>query len=926
MYYSNVQSLCANLPKIEQVVAETQPDIIFLSETRITADMYQGEFCIDNYVVYTSVSPSRHSGGVCVYVKSSISSSLVYEYSYGYCNFLIVDVLEGDLRGRYMCTYRSPASSAADFTNKLEEICNLYNSSSFTIVGDVNINVHRSVNSAEKSVFLRKMSTQGLIQKVKSFTRIYGDSKSLIDVCCTNNQCFKVQVVKNDQIADHKAILITKKVTYKTRSFKVIMDRSAYSRERMLRQFDDVFDKDVFASQDLHEKCFYFEENVKNSVNFFVKRKTVDVDYSKKWFDANLHEIRALRNRAGLRAEFDPSVENWAEYRRARNRYNKQIKRCKNDFIMSTINENIDDPKKLWREIKRYENGNDVKIAHVVHEGLRFDAAREIAQVFNDFFVDSIVRITDDIEDMPYCSLIDTRIVSEWTDFTELSYPKMKKLLKDIKTKSGIDNVNARVLGDVTDRFASELLSIINESLREGLCPEFWRRTTVTPIRKVAGTHEVANFRAVNNISVGDKIIQKFVKERLEMHLRINNILVENQSAFRQHHSCESAFNLLLNDWKLEVEAGNKVVCVFLDLKRAFETVDRKILLDKMKEYGISGNAHNWFKSWLENRQQCTVFNGEKSSFRQINVGVPQGTPLSCILFLLYINCIVKCLTHCKINLFADDAVIWISGKDMNELLAMLNTELDRVYEYLCKNKLKLNIQKTKCMVIGGRQTDEIDVIINGEKLDVVDKIKYLGVMVDKKLRFRDNTDFVLKKMTKKINWLRRMRNKFDQKTKLLVLKSLIMPHIDYCSTVLFLMCNEEIQLLQKAQNMALRAILKEGPLARTDDMLTRLELMSVKQRIHFNVLVILYKARVGLLPDYMCRNLTEVQSVQVYPLRSNHLYRLPNLFTASARNSLFHKGVNIFNDFLKRNQLTNDLGKDKTLITQYVMQYIERR
>lgn len=412
------------------------------------------------------------------------------------------------------------------------------------------------------------------------------------------------------------------------------------------------------------------------------------------------------------------------------------------------------------------------------------------------------------------------------------------------------------------------------------------------------------------------------MQEQLLLHLEINCVLNECQSGFRPKHSCESAFN----QWKKEIEQGNKIIVVFLDLKRAFETVDRKILVKKLENYGITGVVLKWFKSYLSDRKQYTVFKGEKSAEMRNDIEIMQRTPLSCLLFIIYINDIVKVLKKCNINLFCDDGLIWIAGKELRAMKSVINLELTCIYKCLNMNLLSLNVPKTKCMIIGGDTMGSGDIVINGEIIEKVELMKYLGVMVDSRLLFKENIEYLIKKMNKKTNWLRRMRHSLDKSTKLMVYKSVIFTHIDYCSSILYLARIEDIRSLQKIQNRALRSILNADRRSHIIEMLSSLKLLSVNQKIHFNVFLLLYKAMCGMLPKYMSKNLVSVQDVQPYMLRSNGQFRLPSYVKANTQNSLYFKGLKLLNEFMSRNTLSNNFESDKKKIMEFVKSFVAYR
>lgn len=926
MFYANVQSLLANFEKIETIVHEYSPNIIFCTETRIDDTIYTGEYAIQGYNCYTALSPTRHSAGVCVYIKLCVTSELILQQSIGYNSFLIIDILSGIHRGRWVCTYRSPNSSYDDYIHKLDDICNQYKVSGkpFSIIGDFNINVHNAVHHSSKTRLLRSMNIHGLKQKVSKYTRIAHGSKTLIDLLFTDNNTIKVNVIKNHQIADHKSLAIFKVHKVKERVIRTIIDRSKCIPENFMPLMNSNFNVELFHNMSLDQQCEYYQNVMKTSVAPFVSLKNVDIDYAKKWYSRELVSYRKERDSAHRKAEFTDNVNDWLDYRRIRNKYNKQISKAKAKYIKSTVIRCSDDPKKLWRELKKHEKGDSDHINYIQYKGIKYDDPKTCATLCNNYFIESIDELANGIPPVVYVNYIDKPILTEWEQFQVLNYVDLKSIMGKIKSKSGIDNVNVNVFDVVTDTFHKEFLSILNESLQNGICPSPWRKTIIRPIQKIYGTKNLEEFRAVNNITPDNKVVEKYIKEQLVKHLELNSIIHENQSAFREHHSCESAFNLIINKWKEERDNGNMILVVFLDLKRAFETVCRELLIKKMEAYGIKANVLKWFESWLMQRWQATEINGERSDFREITKGIPQGTPLSCVLFLVYINDFLSVLVKCNANLFADDAVIWLAGKCWKTLVENMNSDLERVSIYMKMNKLQLNVSKSKLLVIGGVNLSA-DVKIDDCLLERVVNVKYLGIIVDEKMKFRDNTDYVIKKMSKKVNWLRRMKKKLDRPTKISIYQSLILPHIDYCSSILFLITKEEMKELQKIQNQSMRAILDETIFAHTEDMLDTLNLPSINQRIAANVIMLLYKAKMGFFPRYMSCNLISLDSVQPYNLRRNELYRLPTFLSNNAQNSLYYKGIKLFNEFLTATALENNLKKDKQLINDYAKTKVAR-
>ena len=247
----------------------------------------------------------------------------------------------------------------------------------------------------------------------------------------------------------------------------------------------------------------------------------------------------------------------------------------------------------------------------------------------------------------------------------------------------------------------------------------------------------------------------------------------------------------------------------FFYLKRAFETISRPLLLNTIKRFGISSTAFRWFESYLSDRTQRTVFNDSVSSPVENDLGVPQGSVLGPLLFIMYINDMRRVLRFCDINLFADDTVLFIAAKNLKEAVSHLNEDLRSLSRWLKYKQLKLNIDKTKFMIFSRTVVnDDVSVIIDDETIGRVREIKYLGVIIDDNLKFNAHIDNVIKKIAKKYGILCRLKNELTISSKIQLYKSIISPHLDFCPTFLYLANNTQLLRLQRLQNRIMRLIL----------------------------------------------------------------------------------------------------------------------
>lgn len=916
----NVQSLLSNIAQIKLTVDEFRPIIFCCTESRVTEDINLAEFSIDGYSAAISCSKNRHSGGVVVYIQCNIRYKILENKVFDHNNIIVIDILDDACRGLWIVVYHSPNYPHALFINELELVIERFSHlhRNMTITGDFNINIHsNNLCTTYKQRLMSVARMFSLKQLVKKFTRVTQNSKTIIDHFYTSDTNFSLKVSGDDCIADHKSLLIYKVTQRKQYDYKEVIDRRLCTEDNIVAA---IVERKSVLNQTLpfEERAYAIKNIIENSVNSLIRQKFVSTSYAKIWYTPELHQLRRERDIAHSTAQLINDTESWRKYRYIKNKYNKQLDKAHNDDIKKVIIDCKDDQKKLWRALKSQMNNTEPLPNVITIRDQILSDEINIANHLNEFFVNSINEINQSIVHEPFRLTPLERNIQPLTTFVEATSDQILRILTNIKSKSGINNVNKDVVKSSMKAIGNEITDLINESLNTGIFPEAFKTTVVTPIQKVKGTCKAEELRPINNPGVLDKVLQTIVKNQLEQHIKHNHLLSDLQSAYREKHSCETALNLVIAKWKHHRYMGRKIVAVFLDLSRAFETIDREILLKVLRKNGIDGTVWVWFKSFLMNRKQRTKFKNKFSADIGIEIGVPQGTPLSSLLFIIYLNDIVKILKYCHINLFADDMLIWIAEENVLEAIRKLNEDLKRVFSFLNMMKLKLNITKTKWMVVGAETNEKVK--INEQEIEKVKEMKYLGLIVDNELSFKPNNEYLIKKVSKKVSFLRRLKKRLDVESRLTLYHSIIAPHFDFCSTILFLLPDYQIEKLQKLQNRAMRIILNVGHREHISDMLKNCDLLSVKQRIYFNVLFFMFKITRGLLPEYMSVMFKRLRDVQPYLLRNNGHLRPPNYVRSDAQCSLEYKGVIEFNKMLEYGVSTfNEVERFKQSLKAYV-------
>ena len=285
----------------------------------------------------------------------------------------------------------------------------------------------------------------------------------------------------------------------------------------------------------------------------------------------------------------------------------------------------------------------------------------------------------------------------------------------------------------VSDFIAQPLTRIANLSLEQGVIPEELKFAVVTPIYKAKDPMFFNNYRPISLLSVFSKILERLMYNGLLKFLNKQDFFNKFQFGFRNKHSKFMALIILLENLVKAFDNGNCAVGIFLDFQKAFDTVDHYILLDKLHIYGIRGIAHDWFSSYMSKRHQSVMYNNFETDYKEIKCGVPQGSVLGPLLFLIYINDLPSVSKLFMPILFADDTNLFCTGKNLGDIVNEINVEIEKIYSWVKANKLSLNVEKTNFMLFTPKcfPRNMDDLLINGNRISEVNETKFLGVIID---------------------------------------------------------------------------------------------------------------------------------------------------------------------------------------------------
>ena len=475
-----------------------------------------------------------------------------------------------------------------------------------------------------------------------------------------------------------------------------------------------------------------------------------------------------------------------AKYRSARNRVTNLLHRAKADYFKHL---NPRDPKKFWKAVKHL-NKQQATIPTLQKGELTAKSDLDKAEMLNTFFSSCFNNSHPPLTALP-SDFSHPPIHHDSLDEMYCTVGEVTQLLQNLEVSkaSGSDRISTHMLKNTAASIAPSINSLFNLSIRLGKVPDQWKHSTIVPIPKSSKPAEPGNYRLISLICILCKLLEKHMCNLMHNHLSNSNLLSNTQWGFRSGRSTVTALLSIIHKWLSALEHGKEVCVVFFDYRKAFDSVPHKPLLEKLENLNFDEVILRWVTDYLTNRFQNVVVNGESSQSAQVISGVPQGSVLGPLLFLIYINDLseVPLGNGASTSLYADDVLLY-RVINISEDFVALQDDIDKINSWSNTNFLALNRAKCKYMIISRRRAPSVPqtpLLLGDCSLEQVDSFKYLGVLLSHNLSWDGQVQSVCSKARKILGLLyRRFYNNAPGDSLLQLYLSLVRPHLDYASTV----------------------------------------------------------------------------------------------------------------------------------------------
>ena len=829
-----------------------------------------------------------------------------------------------------MVLYRHPKALSNSFeyiTSILKEIC-IKNKPLF-IFGDINDDLF-----LQEAKLLKIIKSMKLCQIIEKPTRITDVSKTLIDVLITNR---KDMIVQNDvvpcPIADHELIsacINIKKPKRKpeTKTYRCLENYTPNTLCSLILEHTSSLNE-ILNTDNIDIQVPIITKVMNDCIEKCAPVVTKQINRPPApWIDQNIKDAMKERDYIKKRLKSDRyNVTLQTEHKERKNAIKSSLHRAKSKYFQDEFVKCGRNSTKKWKVAKKLIPENSKNSNKQVLNDVQ-NKAEQFNKFFSNVGKETFRRTQESLNNTtnnrrarvePNLALPLFRPTPVSVDIVILTFKRLKET-----NAIGSDDLAYHFIRDSLPVTAFYITVIVNTSIVTGLYATLWKHAIVVPVFKSGDFDEPSNFRPISILPILSKILERIVADQLMEHLETNQLISNTQHGFRSKLSTETALLAITEKIYENIDKNKISLLSLLDLSKAFDSVNHELLLEKMQTIAID---RFWFDDYLSDRTQSVKIDNHVSSKESIEFGVPQGSILGPVLFLVFVNDVNQFAMDCQIEQFADDTQLLHTGtaNEINQLIQVAENTLTQVKNYFNRNGLLVNSNKTQCIFIGSRQNiaripGDVFIRFGESEIKPSMNVKNLGVYLDQYMTFERHIDEIHRKTMGSLIFLNRIKNQVTSDIRVTLVQALALGYLNYCPNIWGTAGKTQLHRVQKLQNFAAKVAIGYGKKHdRATPFINKLNWMKIDQKCLFDTYILTYKVLNNILPEWLM-TFTLVRDINPVPTRQSDNLAVPRTQTHTGERGVKVRAPKLWNALPAdvRNSSTLNIFKKK--IKDFIM------
>jgi len=845
--YFNARSLVQKMDYFRATVEAFSPDIIGITESWASSDISDSEISLSGYDMFRRDRPvDVRGGGVLLYVRSELNAVEFVPKS-RFPEQVWCSVKSGNRSDMLIgVCYRSPNMMTLfgnDTNGTLLDLVKEVGGRQILWMGDFNYpdidwnTLHASTTAGQ--CFVDCIEDEFLVQHVKEATR----GKAVLDLVITSepDMVDTVEVLDTFGSSDHSILRWSTNISMDSSESKQEIRDYLHADYDSIRQELSSVDWEQSLSGTANECWEFFREQLERAVQEHVPIKKVSVSKKKKAPWLTYRAVKMIKKKHKIYSKYKDKKH--PAYVAAAAKADCEVRKAKLNFE-EKLAKNIKNDAKSFFAYARHSSRTATKVGPIIKDnGDVISVTQDITEELNDFF--SSVFTREDTSRTPQVVNVFQGAPSEELNELHITPAEVDRLLGKLRDDkaAGADNILPKLLREVREEIAYPVSCIFRKSLQEGVIPDDWKVANVSPIFKKGSRSQVSNYRPISLTSQLCKILESLLRDSIVQHLEKHCLIFQSQHGFRKGGSCMSNLLAFLDRISHCVENGDNVDVIYLDFAKAFDKVPHHRLKLKLRAHGISGKILNWIQEWLFNRKQRVCLRGYTSSWQLVLSGIPQGSVLGPLLFLIYINDIDKGILNWLLK-FADDTKVFGVVNNSGDS-QRLQQDLSKLFKWSHDWQMLFNIEKCKVLHIGS-DNQHFSYHMDGCELEKCTEEKDLGVIITNDMKSSRQCLQAYNRASRILGMIRRTISYKNKDIMLNLYKTLVRPHLEFCTPVWSPHYKKDKILLERVQRRFTRMI-PELKNMEYESRLNKLGLWSLEERRNRADLIEVFKMYAGL-------------------------------------------------------------------------------